>query len=177
MKIGLLSDTHAYLDPQIFSVFENCDEIWHAGDFGSEDVMDQLIAFKPLKAVYGNIDAPKISNQLPLKLKWQIDTFRVMMTHIAGYPGKYTAKIKQWIKENPCDLFICGHSHIAKIVKDPLSGHLHINPGACGHEGFHQVRTAVRFEIESNQLRNLEIIELGLRGQIKTSPSTASPLV
>lgn len=169
MKIGLLSDTHGFLDPGIFSVFEHCDEIWHAGDFGRQSVIDELKAFKPLKGVFGNIDAPEIRHQFPLQLHWQAGEYRVSMTHIAGYPGKYPPKIKHWIKDQPCDLFLCGHSHILKIMKDPILGHLHINPGAAGHEGFHHMRTAVRFELINNQLHNLEIIELGLRGHLHSS--------
>lgn len=171
MKIGLLSDTHGFLDPGIFEVFDRCDEIWHAGDFGTQEVIDQLVAFKPLKGVYGNIDAPGIRLQYPLDLSWQVLDYRVSMTHIAGYPGKYPAKIKQWLKVSPCDLFICGHSHILKIIKDPVLGHLHINPGACGHEGFHHMRTVIRFDIDNNTLHNLEIVELGLRGHVNTSAS------
>jgi putative phosphoesterase len=166
MKIGLLSDTHGFLDPGIFTVFESCDEVWHAGDFGTQEVIDRLKEFKPLKGVYGNIDSTSIRHQFPLQLNWNLGDYRVSMTHIAGYPGKYPVKIKQWIKENPCDLFICGHSHILKIIKDPVLGHLHINPGASGQEGFHFMRTAVRFEIVNNQIKNLEIIELGQRGLI-----------
>ncbi|MDZ4710147.1 MAG: metallophosphoesterase family protein [Saprospiraceae bacterium] len=174
MKIGLLSDTHGFLDPGIFTVFEACDEIWHAGDFGTQEVIDRLAAFKPLKGVYGNIDAPEIQNQFPLQLNWTLGEFRIFMTHIAGYPGKYLRKIKQWIAANPCDLFICGHSHILKIIKDPVLGHLHINPGACGQEGFHFMRTAVRFDLIDNQLKNLEIIELGQRGLINPPSSGLS---
>jgi len=174
MKIGLISDTHGFLDPGIFTVFEACDEIWHAGDFGTQEVIDRLSAFKPLKGVYGNIDAPEIQYQFPLQLNWTHGEFRILMTHIAGYPGKYLRKIKQWIAENPCDLFICGHSHILKIIRDPVMGHLHINPGACGQEGFHFMRTAVRFDLIDNQLKNLEIIELGQRGLIH-SPSSGLP--
>lgn len=173
MKIGLMSDTHSFLDPQLFSVFEGCDEIWHAGDFGSQEVIKQLSGFKSLKGVYGNIDEPTIRHQFPLQLNWEVGSFRILMTHIAGYPGKYNSKVRQWIKENPCDLFICGHSHILKVMKDPLLGHLHINPGACGHEGFHQVRTVMRFEISDQGLKNLEIVELGIRGKIQTSSSVS----
>lgn len=166
MKIGLLSDTHSFLDPSLLELFEDRDEIWHGGDFGSQEVIDQLKAFKPLRGVFGNIDSQEIQRQFPLDLYWNIGAFKVYMTHIAGYPGKYAARVKKQFFANPVDLFICGHSHILKIIKDPIYNHLHINPGACGHEGFHAVRTATRFEIKDHKLVDLEIIELGPRGSL-----------
>lgn len=168
MKIGLISDTHSFLDPAILTLFEDRDEIWHGGDFGSQAVIDQLKTCKPLKGVYGNIDSPQIIHQFPLDLHWAVGNFKVYMTHIAGYPGKYASRVKKHFVNMPVDLFICGHSHILKIIKDPTYGHLHINPGACGHEGFHSIRTAVRFEILEDALKNLEIIELGLRGRVNS---------
>ena len=167
MKIGLISDTHSFLDPKLLSLFEDRDEIWHGGDFGSQEVIDRLNAFKPLKGVYGNIDSPVIMRQFPLDHRWSIGNFKIYMTHIAGYPGKYTARVKKEFASEKVDLFICGHSHILKIMKDQTNGHLHINPGACGHEGFHLMRTATRFEIVEDKLINLEVIELGLRGKIE----------
>lgn len=166
MKIGLISDTHSFLDPKLLSLFADRDEIWHAGDFGSQEVIDQLLAFKPLKGVYGNIDSPEIMHQFPVDLKWQVGNFKIYMTHIAGYPGKYAARVKKEFVSAAVDLFICGHSHILKIMKDQTYSHLHINPGACGHEGFHVMRTATRFEIKEDKLVNLEVIELGPRGKI-----------
>lgn len=170
MKIGLLSDTHSFLDPHILTVFEHCDEIWHAGDFGSQEVIDRLRAFKPLKGVYGNIDAPAIRHQFPEVLRWKVGGFRIFMTHIAGYPGKYSSKILKALSSEPCDLLLCGHSHILKVMKDQRLGHYHINPGACGHEGFHLVRTVMRFEIKEDRLLQPEIIELGQRGRLPISP-------
>lgn len=170
MKIGLLSDTHSFLDPHILTVFEHCDEIWHAGDFGSQEVIDRLREFKPLKGVYGNIDAPAIRRQFPEVLRWKVGGFRIFMTHIAGYPGKYSSKILKALASEPCDLLLCGHSHILKVMKDQRLGHYHINPGACGHEGFHLVRTVMRFEIKEDRLLQPEIIELGQRGRLPISP-------
>lgn len=168
MKIGLISDTHSFLDPAILTLFEDRDEIWHGGDFGSQEVVGQLKSFKPLRGVSGNIDNPQIMHQFPVDLHWTVGNFKVYMTHIAGYPGKYTSRVKKQFLSTPVDLFICGHSHILKILKDQSYGHLHINPGACGHEGFHSIRTAVRFEIVEDKLKNLEIIELGLRGRLNS---------
>lgn len=166
MKIGLLSDTHSFLDPSILELFDDRDEIWHAGDFGSLEVIDKLKQCKPLRGVFGNIDSPEIQQQYPLDLHWNIGDYKIYMTHIAGYPGKYAARVKKQFISEPVDLFICGHSHILKIMKDPVYHHLHINPGACGHEGFHAIRTVTRFEIIDRKLINLEIIELGPRGSL-----------
>jgi uncharacterized protein len=166
MKVGLISDTHSFLDPNVLILFEDRDEIWHGGDFGSQAVIDQLQAFKLLKGVSGNIDSPQIMYQFPVDLHWSVGNFKVYMTHIAGYPGKYAARVKKQFISSPVDLFICGHSHILKVIKDHTYGHLHINPGACGHEGFHSMRTAIRFEILEDKLKNLEVIELGLRGKL-----------
>jgi putative phosphoesterase len=166
MKIGLISDTHSFIDPRLLSLFADRDEIWHGGDFGSQEVIDQLKKFKPLKGVYGNIDSPEIMRQFPVDLRWKVGDFNIYMTHIAGYPGKYAARVKKEFVSAPVDLFICGHSHILKIMKDQTYGHLHINPGACGHEGFHLTRTATRFEIRDGKLTNLEVIELGPRGKM-----------
>lgn len=167
MRIGLLSDTHSFIDAELLKLFDDRDELWHAGDFGSLEVIQTLVKNKPLKGVYGNIDNTEIQHLYPVDLSWSVGNFKVYMTHIAGYPGKYAARVKKKLLADPVDLFICGHSHILKIMKDPTMGHLHINPGACGHEGFHSMRTAVRFEIKGNKLINLEILELGPRGKIK----------
>lgn len=163
-KIGLLSDTHGYLDPKIFEYFEDCDEVWHAGDIGSNEVVDALANFKLLRAVYGNIDGGKIRQQFPLHAKFNCEAVKVWITHIGGYPGKYSPAIRKEINTNPPDLFICGHSHILKVMRDKkLDNLLHINPGAAGKEGFHKIRTIVRFEIEGKVIKNLEVIELGNR--------------
>jgi putative phosphoesterase len=161
-RIGLMSDTHSFLDERVFSYFEECDEIWHAGDFGSMDVIDQLRAFKPLRGVYGNIDHRLIQAEMPLNLFFHCENLPVLMTHIGGYPGKYPARVKALLKETPIQngLFISGHSHILKIMPDPQLGLLHINPGACGNEGWHRVKTLVRFTVSDSDIKDLEIIEL-----------------
>jgi len=167
MKIGLLSDSHSFTDRHLLDLFNDRDEIWHAGDFGSMEVIHELKKIKPVIGVFGNIDNGIIQSEFPEEISWQIGNFKIYMTHIAGYPGKYAARVKKKLIENPVNLLICGHSHILKIMKDEKLGHLHINPGACGHEGFHIFRTAVRFEIIHDELKNLEVIELGQRGKMK----------
>lgn len=165
-KIGLLSDTHSFLDGSLLSHFSACDEIWHAGDIGNPAVADQLEAFKPLKAVYGNIDGGPLRRRYPEHLRFEIEGLDVWMTHIGGYPGNYNVRVRENIKANPPGLFICGHSHILKVMPDKKLGLIHLNPGACGKEGFHKMRTAMRFEIEEGKIQKLEVIELGLRGRI-----------
>ena len=166
MRIGLMSDTHSFLDPRVFDHFEECDEIWHAGDFGTLELVDQLRAFKPLRGVYGNIDGAKIRVEMPLDLRFECEGVPVFMTHIGGYPGKYNPRVRQILQENPPrgGLFICGHSHILKVIPDKTLGFLHINPGACGNEGWHQVKTLVRFELNEGQIQQLQVIEIGRRG-------------
>ncbi|MBV2227746.1 MAG: metallophosphatase family protein [Sphingobacterium mizutaii] len=163
MKIGLLSDTHGYLDDAVLKHFEKCDEIWHAGDFGSMEVIEKLEAFKPLRAVYGNIDDKDIRLKFPEHLRFHCEQVDVWMTHIGGYPGKYSPLVKPEILNNPPKLFITGHSHILKVQFDPKLQLLHLNPGAAGKQGWHQIRTAMRFEINGEKIENLEVIELGSR--------------
>ncbi len=163
MKIGLLSDTHGYLDDAVLKHFEKCDEIWHAGDFGSMEVIEELEAFKPLRAVYGNIDDKDIRLKFPEHLRFHSEQVDVWMTHIGGYPGKYSPLVKPEILNNPPKLFITGHSHILKVQFDPKLQLLHLNPGAAGKQGWHQIRTAMRFEINGDKIENLEVIELGSR--------------
>lgn len=159
-KIGLLSDTHCHLDEKILNFFSDSDEIWHAGDIGNIETADKLAAFKPLRAVYGNIDDHKIRLQYPLHLKFTCEKVPVWITHIGGYPGKYPTPIKNELVINRPKLFICGHSHILKVIYDKQFQLLHINPGAAGISGFHRVRTAVRFVIDGNDIKQLEILEL-----------------
>lgn len=166
MKIGLLSDTHSHLDPQIFHYFADCDEIWHAGDIGSHELADKLEAFKPLRAVYGNIDDKKMQLRFPEHNRFSIEGLDVWITHIGGYPGKYPAKIKETMLLNPPGLYITGHSHILKVMPDPKFGLLHMNPGACGIEGWHKTKTLLRFDILEGKVSNLELIELGPRAKI-----------
>ena len=162
-RIGLISDTHSYLDDAVFKHFETCDEIWHAGDFGDIKVADALAAFKPLKGVYGNIDGSEIRSTFPQHLKFECDKVKVWMTHIGGYPGKYDLKIREQIHQDKPDLFICGHSHILKVMYDKNISCLHLNPGAAGKYGWHKVRTLLRFCISEEKILNLEVIELANR--------------
>jgi putative phosphoesterase len=166
MKIGLLSDTHSHLDAQIFEYFADCDEIWHAGALGSHELADKLEAFKPLRAVYGNIDDKKMQLRFPEHNRFKLEGLDIWITHIGGYPGKYPKKIKETLLANPPDIYITGHSHILKVMRDPLYGLLHMNPGACGIEGWHKMKTILRFELIGGQLTNLELIELGPRAKI-----------
>ena len=162
-KIGLISDTHNFLDDAVFQYFENCNEIWHAGDFGSISIAEQLSAFKPLKGVYGNIDGYDVRAEYPETLQWKCENVSVLMTHIGGYPGKYVPAVKQILSATPTQLFISGHSHILKIMYDAKYNCLHMNPGAAGRHGWHKVRTLVRFDIDDKDIKNCEVIELGSR--------------
>ncbi|MDR3009285.1 MAG: metallophosphatase family protein [Sphingobacterium sp.] len=159
-KIGLLSDTHSFLDEAVFTHFAACDEIWHVGDFGDPDVADRLAAFKPLRGVYGNIDGQDIRLRFPEDLRFTCEEVDVFMTHIGGYPGKYAPRIKAELMKNPPKLFITGHSHILKVIFDPKIQCLHLNPGAAGKQGWHKVRTLMRFDINKDKIENLEVIEL-----------------
>lgn len=163
-KIGLLSDTHSFLDSAIFEYFKECDEIWHAGDIGSMEVVEKLEAFKPFRAVYGNIDDAQMRRAFPLNLRFDCEGVDVFMTHIGGYPGRYSKRVKEIIEENPPKLYICGHSHILKVMPDKKHKLLHINPGACGNHGFHKIKTMVRFVLNAGNIEQLEVIELGQRG-------------
>ena len=163
LKIGLLSDTHGFLDPAIYKYFKDCDEIWHAGDLGSIQVFDELVKFKPTRAVYGNIDGHIIRSAMPEHIYFEVEGLKVYITHIGGYPGRYNLEVKSFLQKNPTNLFICGHSHILKVMYDKTFNLLHINPGAAGNHGFHQVKTLIRFEISEGKPQNLEVIEIGKR--------------
>lgn len=163
-KILLLSDTHSYIDNAILKYVHLADEVWHAGDIGTLTATDAIKALKPLKAVYGNIDDAKARAEFPLHNRFICEGLDVWITHIGGYPGKYNPAIKQEIESNPPGLFICGHSHILKVQFDKKNNVLHMNPGAAGVHGFHQVRTMLRFEVNNGKIENLEAIELGKRG-------------
>ncbi|MGZ3765487.1 MAG: metallophosphoesterase family protein [Mucilaginibacter sp.] len=160
VRIGLLSDTHGYLDDAVFKHFENCDEIWHAGDFGTIELADKLAAFKPLRGVYGNIDGKELRLDYQEHLRFKCEEVDVWMTHIGGYPGKYNPSIRQEIYTNPPKLFICGHSHILKVIYDKKINSLHLNPGAAGKQGWHKLRTMLRFCISEEKIHTLEAIEL-----------------
>lgn len=162
-RIGLISDTHNFLDEAVFKHFDNCDEIWHAGDFGNISIAEKLAAFKPLKGVYGNIDGYDVRSVYPELLRWQCEKIEIVMCHIGGYPGKYTPIVKKEMMAGAPRLFISGHSHILKIIYDKQYDCLHINPGAAGREGWHKTRTLVRFLIEGDDMKNCEVIELGKR--------------
>ena len=162
-KIGLISDTHAYIDPSVFKYFEKVDEIWHAGDIGSEEVSDRLAAFKPYKAVYGNIDGGKLRTMHPKNLHFMCERVKVFMTHIGGPALKYNEEVRKQILEQSPALFICGHSHILKVIFDKKFNMLYMNPGAAGIHGFHKVKTLLRFSVDEDKIKDLEVIELGHR--------------
>ncbi len=162
-KIGLLSDTHGYIDPKVYKYFAEVDEIWHAGDIGTIETADELAAFKPLRAVYGNIDGQDVRVVHPEIQRFFCEEVDVIMIHIGGYPGRYSPKARSIVNEAPPKLFISGHSHILKVMPDKKRGLLHMNPGAAGNKGFHKVKTLLRFEINGARIENLEVIELGTR--------------
>lgn len=162
-RIGILSDTHGYWDDRYLEYFAECDEIWHAGDIGSLEVAQKLAAFRPFRAVYGNIDGQDIRRLYPQTLRFTVEGAEVLMKHIGGYPGKYDPSIRGRILVHPPKLFVSGHSHILKVKYDKTLDLLHINPGAAGISGFHKVRTLVRFVIDSGTFRDLEVIELADR--------------
>ena len=158
-KILLISDTHGYIDKKIVKYANNVDEIWHAGDVGDISVSDKLKKIKPLRGVYGNIDDQKIRAEFPLHNRFICEKVNVWITHIGGYPKKYNPKILEELKSNPPDLFICGHSHILKVMNDKELDLLHMNPGAIGKHGLHGVRTMIQFEINGKKIENLSVIE------------------
>ena len=166
MKFGLLSDTHGWIHPRLFDHFEGCDEIWHAGDIGNIETADKLASFKPLKAVYGNIDDAIVRSVYKENLIFMSEEVRTWITHIGGTPGHYERRLLPAIYDTPPDLFICGHSHIAKVMYDKKAGFLFINPGAAGYNGFHKYMTAIRFQIDGKSIHDLELIELGERSKI-----------
>ncbi|SKC86340.1 metallophosphoesterase family protein [Ohtaekwangia koreensis] len=167
MKIGLLSDTHSYLDKKVFEYFKDCDEVWHAGDIGEKIVADELEKFKPFRAVYGNIDDKNLQALYPEDLHFTCEGLTIWMTHIGGAPPNYNPRVKKILRVQTPDIFICGHSHILRIKRDPaLHGMLYMNPGAAGNHGFHVMKTIVRFEIVKKEIKNMEVIELGKRGAL-----------
>ncbi len=158
--IGLISDTHSYLDEAVFRHFEKCDEIWHGGDFGAAEVADELAAFKPLRGVYGNIDGQDIRSRFPEVLTFSCEAVKVLIVHIGGYPNKYSLLAKNAIIEHKPRLFISGHSHILKVMYDPKYECLHMNPGAAGKQGWQKVRTLIRFAIDGADIKDCEVIEI-----------------
>ena len=159
-KILLLSDTHSHLDEAMLKYINQADEVWHAGDIGDIKVTDEIKKLKPLIAVYGNIDNALIRSEFPLHNRFLCEEVDVWITHIGGYPGRYTPSVRESLNNNPPKLFITGHSHILKVINDKKLGLLHMNPGAAGIHGFHQVRTMLRFEIHKDKIQKLEVIEI-----------------
>ncbi len=158
-KILLLSDTHSHIDDTILKYVAQADEVWHAGDIGSLEVTDAIKKLKPLRAVFGNIDEAKIRGEFPLHQRFVCEGVDVWMTHIGGSPGRYNRDIREEMSQNPPKLFICGHSHILKVMHDKKHGLLFMNPGAVGKHGFHKVRTMLRFVVENGEIKNLEVVE------------------
>ncbi len=167
MKIGLLSDTHGYLDDAIFKHFEQCDEIWHAGDIGSVGIVEQLNDFKPVRAVYGNIDSHEMRQITGEDAWFKLEGCKIWITHIGGTPPRYNQRIKKILENRSPDIFVCGHSHILRVEKDPTKQNmLFINPGAAGKHGFHHIRTVIRFDLNEKKIENMQVIELGPRATI-----------
>jgi len=164
-NIGLISDTHAVLDPKVLEFLKGSDEIWHAGDWGDIDLYDDLSKIAPVRGVYGNVDGPINTSLLPENQIFTIEKVKVVITHIGGYPGRYEPRLRQILLKEKPQLYICGHSHILKVIYDKKYELLHINPGAAGHSGFHKVITAVRFQINGDKIENLEVFELPRQGR------------
>lgn len=164
-KIILISDTHSHLDEKLFKHIHEADEVWHAGDVGDIKVLKRIEELKPLRAVYGNIDGQDIRAGYPEHLVFNCESVKVYITHIGGYPGKYQAKAREYIIREKPKLFICGHSHILKVMYDETFQLLHMNPGACGIHGFHLIKTALRFTIDGTEIKDLAVIELRKRAE------------
>ena len=162
-RIGLISDTHSFLDEAVFRHFENCDEIWHIGDFGSREIAEKLAAFKPLQGVYGNIDGNDIRALYPEQLVFICEEVKVLIRHIGGSPPRYNPETRKELALHRPQLFISGHSHILKVIYDEKINCLHMNPGAAGRQGWHKMRTLIRFVIDGKDMRECEVIELGKR--------------
>lgn len=163
-RIVLLSDTHGFLDDQLLPFLKTCDEIWHAGDFGNVSVYEELVKFNvPFRAVYGNIDGNELRYALPENFSWEVEGMSIYMTHIGGYPGKYSGNIQKILREQKPGIFVCGHSHILRVIYDKNFQLLYLNPGAAGREGFHQIRTALKFSISDSEVKDMQVIELGKR--------------
>ncbi len=168
MEIGLISDTHGYLDPRVFKLFEDCDEVWHAGDFGI-GVAESLSEKFKLRGVFGNIDDDQIQSQFPEDMRVEIEGVDIWMTHIAGRPGRYDRRVRQVLNSNPPQVLICGHSHILHVETDKRFQLQYINPGAAGHHGFHLQRTLLKFTLDAGELSRIRLIELGPRGRMPKS--------
>ncbi len=158
-KILLLSDTHGYIDNKILKYCLSVDEVWHAGDIGNIKIIDKIKEIKPLRGVYGNIDNQEIRNEFPKDNKFNCEDIKVWITHIGGYPGRYSKRVSEILKSEKIDLFICGHSHILKVIYDKNYNFLHVNPGAIGKHGFHIKRTMIRLVIDGKKIEKLEVVE------------------
>ncbi|MCZ2101927.1 MAG: metallophosphatase family protein [Chitinophagales bacterium] len=166
-RIAVISDNHGYFGDEVSRNLQDVDEIWHAGDIGNLASIEKIRSLATFRGVYGNIDDLVVRDIFPLNQLFVCEGLKVFMTHIGGYPGKYTARVKQIIGDEKPNIYVCGHSHICKVVPDHIHQLLHINPGAYGIHGFHQFRTMIRFEIEGQKIQNMRVIELGLRGSLK----------
>jgi len=162
-RIGLLSDTHGFFDEAAFDFFKDVDEIWHAGDMGNVEIAHRLAAFKPFRGVFGNCDGSDVRAEFPKHLRFMIEETDVWITHIGGYPGRYDVSVRVLLYANPPALFVCGHSHILKVMNDKRLGLLHMNPGAAGNRGIHQVKTLLRFSISGKQIADLDVLEIKRR--------------
>jgi putative phosphoesterase len=164
-KIGIISDTHCWLEPKAAQYFADCDEIWHAGDFGCMEVAEALQKIKPLRGVYGNIDGQQLRTVFSEYLVFNLEGFKILMIHIGGYPGKYSPAARKLIQSEKPDIFVCGHSHILKVMRDAQHNNmLVINPGAAGREGFHIMKTIIKMELDNGTIKNIVAVELGKRG-------------
>jgi hypothetical protein len=160
MKVGILSDTHGFMNPALEKFFESCDELWHAGDWGSAACVEAIRSLKPVKGVYGNIDGAEIRAEFPEVWRFDMEGMHICIMHIAGHPGRYSPGFRQQLNTPPhIDLLICGHSHILKVMRDKKNGLMYMNPGAAGRSGFHQVSTALRLDIQDKRLSSLEVWE------------------
>ncbi len=168
-KIALIADTHSMLEQDVRDHLVHVDEIWHAGDFGRMSMVRELLTLGKVKGVYGNIDTAEVRALFPLNLEFTCEGVSVFMTHIGGYPGRYTKRVRKLLMERRPHLYICGHSHICKVMRDPELDLLHMNPGACGHAGFHKYRTMLKFDCDNGSVTNLNLIELGKRGRLAPS--------
>lgn len=168
-RILLLSDTHGHLDEKILKYVRSVDEVWHAGDIGTTVVADGISKLKMIRGVYGNIDGHELRSQFSENQIFSCDGVKVLMTHIGGYPGRYNSRVRNLIRVEKPQLYICGHSHILKVMQDRKNNLLHMNPGACGVQGFHKIRTLLRFELNQGKIENLEAVELGVRGQLNAN--------
>lgn len=169
IKVGILSDTHGYLNPALFGFFGQCDELWHAGDWGDLETFRQLSAFKKVRAVYGNIDGGELRYEMPEVLRFDAEGLKVCMLHIGGYPDRYSPLFRKEYQQEMPDIMVCGHSHILKVMKDKKLGLMHFNPGAAGIKGFHHVCTAIRLKIDGKRMYDLEVWEVP-RNQVLVQP-------